>query len=54
MKQIFDEKEVLSKVNMDFIHKGWTLGFTEGSNLNQSTLEANSSLYQRLRELVEC
>jgi hypothetical protein len=54
MKYVFDEKHVISKANLEFIHKGWTFGFLEDKNLNQSTIENNSSLYLRIRELIDC
>jgi predicted adenine nucleotide alpha hydrolase (AANH) superfamily ATPase len=34
MRYIFDDKQVIAKANLDFIHKGWTFGFLEDKNLN--------------------
>lgn len=53
MQCIFD-KNVLQKANLEFIHKGWTFGFVEDKNLNQTTVENNQSLYMRLKELIDC
>lgn len=46
----FDQNSVISKANMDFIHKGWTFSFVD----DRGSQGEIGTLYHRIKELIYC
>ena len=48
----FDPVKVVSKGNLEFIHKNWTVNFTDEKSQSSSVSQEMSSLYMRIKSLI--
>lgn len=54
IKFYFDNQNVMSKVNLEFIHKGWTLNFNDCKIIMLLIwMLGEASLYQRIKTLIQ-